>query len=148
MFDHLTIPYRSGQKPIKSRFRIAYASQYLKTEDCHRLPHNDGFSDSPPSRRNVHNSGSPSDKQMQFISKQSTTFGFSLSDSISCFSLHFPGVSFPLQGNAINITDTNFTELHRLCEEFDFTEFAVKLSEFRPSMDFSEGEAEDADARG
>jgi hypothetical protein len=51
-----------------------------------------------------------------------------------------------LEANAINITDTNFTELNRLCGEFGFTELAAKLSEFRPSMDFKE--AEDADARG
>jgi hypothetical protein len=53
-----------------------------------------------------------------------------------------------LEGNAINITDTNFTELDRLCEEFGFTELAAKLSEFRPSMDFKETEAENADGRG
>jgi hypothetical protein len=53
-----------------------------------------------------------------------------------------------LEGNAINITDTNFTELHQLCDEFGFTELAAKLSEFRPSMDFKEPEAEDADPRG
>jgi hypothetical protein len=53
-----------------------------------------------------------------------------------------------LEGNAINITDTNFTELDRLCEEFSFTELAEKLSEFCPSMDFKETEAEDADGRG
>jgi hypothetical protein len=51
-----------------------------------------------------------------------------------------------LEGNAINITDTNFTELQRLCEEFGFSEIAAKFSEFRPLMDFKE--AEDADARG
>jgi hypothetical protein len=50
------------------------------------------------------------------------------------------------EGNAINIMDTNFTELDRLCDEFGFSELAVKLSEFCPSMDFKE--AEDADARG
>jgi hypothetical protein len=53
-----------------------------------------------------------------------------------------------LKGNAINITDTNYTELDRLCNEFGFTEVAAKLSEFRPSIDFKEGEAEDANARG
>jgi hypothetical protein len=53
-----------------------------------------------------------------------------------------------LDGNAIKITDTNFTELERLCDEFGFTELATKLSEFRPSMDFQEAETEDADARG
>jgi uncharacterized small protein (DUF1192 family) len=51
-----------------------------------------------------------------------------------------------LKGNVINITDTNFTELDRLCEEFGFSELATKLSEFRPSMRFKEGETEDADA--
>jgi hypothetical protein len=53
-----------------------------------------------------------------------------------------------LEGNSINITDTNLTELHQLCEEFGFSELSVKLSEFRPSMGFKEGESEDADARG
>jgi hypothetical protein len=53
-----------------------------------------------------------------------------------------------LEGNAINITDTNYTELQRLCNKFGFTEVAAKLSEFRPSMAFKEAEAEDADARG
>jgi hypothetical protein len=61
-----------------------------------------------------------------------------------------------LEGNAINITDTHFTELDRLCEEFDFSGLAAKLSEFHSSMDFKEGKAhaeaeattEDADVRG
>jgi hypothetical protein len=55
-----------------------------------------------------------------------------------------------LEGNAIKITDTTFTELDRLCDEFGFSELATKLSEFRPSMDLKEAEAEteDADARG
>jgi predicted methyltransferase len=49
-----------------------------------------------------------------------------------------------LEGNAINITDTNFTELDLLCDEFDSSELAAKLSEFRPSMKLkkAEGEAE------
>jgi hypothetical protein len=51
-----------------------------------------------------------------------------------------------LEGNVINITNTNLTELDRLCHDFGFSEFAAKLSEFRPSMDFKK--AEDADARG
>jgi Fe-S-cluster formation regulator IscX/YfhJ len=50
-----------------------------------------------------------------------------------------------LERNTINITDTNFTELHQLCEEFGFSEIAAKLTEFHPSMDFKE--AEHADAR-
>jgi hypothetical protein len=53
-----------------------------------------------------------------------------------------------LDGNAIKITDTNFTELDELCNEFGFTELATKLSEFCPSMDSKEAETEDADARG
>jgi hypothetical protein len=53
-----------------------------------------------------------------------------------------------LEGNPINITDTNFTELHQLCKEFGFSELAAKLSEFRSSMDFKEAETKDADARG
>jgi FtsZ-binding cell division protein ZapB len=51
-----------------------------------------------------------------------------------------------LEENVINITNTNFTEFHRLCDEFAFSEIAAKLSEFRPSMDFKE--VEDSDARG
>jgi hypothetical protein len=48
-------------------------------------------------------------------------------------------------GNSINITSTNFTELQRLCNEFGFTEIAAKLSEFRSSTAFKE--SEDSDAR-
>jgi hypothetical protein len=51
-----------------------------------------------------------------------------------------------LKGNAIKITDTNLTGLERLCGEFGFSEFAGKLSEFRPSTSFEK--SEDADARG
>jgi hypothetical protein len=50
-----------------------------------------------------------------------------------------------LEGNAVNITDTNFTELQLLCEEFGFGDFAAKLSEFRPPLPLKE--SEDADAR-
>jgi hypothetical protein len=56
-----------------------------------------------------------------------------------------------LNGNAIKITETNFTELDWLCDEFGFTELATKLSQFRPSMDLKkaeEAETEDADAYG
>jgi hypothetical protein len=55
-----------------------------------------------------------------------------------------------LEGNAINITNPNLTELDQLCDEFDFSELPAKLSEFRPSINFkeTETEAEDADARG
>jgi hypothetical protein len=52
------------------------------------------------------------------------------------------------EGITIKTTDTNFTELDRLCKEFGFSELAAKLSEFRPSMDFKERETEDADSRG
>jgi hypothetical protein len=51
-----------------------------------------------------------------------------------------------LEGKEVEITDTNFPGLQRLCEEFGFWAFAVKLSEFRRSMGFQE--AADADARG
>jgi hypothetical protein len=41
-----------------------------------------------------------------------------------------------LEGNSINITTTNFTELRELCEEFGFSEIASKLSKFsEPSED-------------
>jgi hypothetical protein len=56
-----------------------------------------------------------------------------------------------LDGNSIKITDTNFTELDWLCDEFGFTELATKLSEFRRSMDLKEAEeaeTENVDARG
>jgi uncharacterized coiled-coil protein SlyX len=55
-----------------------------------------------------------------------------------------------LEGNAINITNTNLTEFDRLCKEFGFSELSAKLSEFRPSMRFkeTESETEDADSRG
>jgi hypothetical protein len=35
-----------------------------------------------------------------------------------------------LEGNSVNITDTNLTALQLLCEEFGFDEFAAKLSDF------------------
>jgi hypothetical protein len=35
-----------------------------------------------------------------------------------------------LKGNAITITNTNFTELHQLCKEFGFSEIASNLSKF------------------
>jgi hypothetical protein len=46
----------------------------------------------------------------------------------------------------VKITDTNLTGLEQLCGEFGFSDFAGKLSEFRPSMSFKE--TEDAKARG
>jgi hypothetical protein len=79
--------------------------------------------------------------------------GFSLSDSISSFSIFREFIS-ALEDNGINLTDTNFTEFDLLCDEFDFTELAGKLSEFRSLMGFKGGEAtaeaesENADARG
>jgi outer membrane murein-binding lipoprotein Lpp len=52
-----------------------------------------------------------------------------------------------LKGNTINITDTNFTELQRLSKEFGFSEFEVKLSEIRPSLDPKTAEHFDARER-
>jgi hypothetical protein len=43
-----------------------------------------------------------------------------------------------LEGNSINITDTNFTDLQRLSQEFGFSQLAAKLSEFRSSIDFKD----------
>jgi hypothetical protein len=57
---------------------------------------------------------------------------------------HFREFVSPLEGKEVEITDTNFAGLQRLCEEFGFSEFAAKLSEFRPSTGFQEA----ADARG
>jgi hypothetical protein len=42
-----------------------------------------------------------------------------------------------LEGNAIQITKTNFTELQRLCEEFVFSEITVKLSKFSDQLEDS-----------
>jgi hypothetical protein len=35
-----------------------------------------------------------------------------------------------LEGNAINITNTNFTELQRLCKEFGFSDLSAQFSDF------------------
>jgi phosphopantetheinyl transferase (holo-ACP synthase) len=51
-----------------------------------------------------------------------------------------------LEGNSIKITDTNFTGLQRLCEEFGFSEIAAQLSDFQPSTGLKA--TEDADTRG
>jgi hypothetical protein len=50
------------------------------------------------------------------------------------------------EGNEINITGKNLTELDRLCNEFVFTQHAGKLADFRSSMHFKEGKGE-ADQR-
>jgi hypothetical protein len=64
----------------------------------------------------------------------------------------FQGSISAFEENIINITDTNFTEIHRLCESFGFSEIAAKLSEFLFSMNLKEAEigaeAEDTDPRG
>jgi hypothetical protein len=49
-------------------------------------------------------------------------------------------------GNAINITHTNFAERQQLCKEFCFSQIADKVSESSPLMDFKE--AEDAEPYG
>jgi hypothetical protein len=55
-----------------------------------------------------------------------------------------------LDGNAIKITDTNYTELQQLWKEFCFSQIADKFSESSPSMDLKETqtETEDADPHG
>jgi hypothetical protein len=50
-------------------------------------------------------------------------------------SAHWTGLDW----NAIKITDTNFIELEQFCEDFGFMELGVKLSDFRPSINFKEG---------
>jgi hypothetical protein len=86
---------------------------------------------------------------MQFISKQSNSHDFSLSGfNLLFLSPFFREFISALEGNAINITDTNYTKLQQLCEEFGFSELAAKLSAFHLSMNFKESESEDADARG
>jgi hypothetical protein len=52
-----------------------------------------------------------------------------------------------LEGNSIKITPNNFAELHRLSQEFGFTEISSQLSEFRSSIDFESPEASDSRAR-
>jgi hypothetical protein len=49
--------------------------------------------------------------------------------------------------NAINITSTHYTEPQQLYEGFGFSELAKKLSEFPSSINFKEGEDEDAGGR-
>jgi ribosomal protein L29 len=51
-----------------------------------------------------------------------------------------------LEGKAVTITDTNFTGLERLCDEFGFEGLAKHLSEFRRSTGLKE--AENGDPRG
>jgi hypothetical protein len=74
----------------------------------------------------------------------SLCFSLSLCLSISIFR-EFICV---LDGNAIKINDPNFIELEQFCEDFDFTELGVKLFDFRPSMNFTEGAtASEAEAK-
>jgi hypothetical protein len=46
-----------------------------------------------------------------------------------------------LEDKEVNITNTNFRGLERLCTEFGFHDFSAKLSHFRPSIDI-EGSSE------
>jgi hypothetical protein len=45
-----------------------------------------------------------------------------------------------LEGNAVNITTTNFTSLHQLCKEFSFPELTSKLSTFSESSKDSQNQ--------
>jgi hypothetical protein len=66
-----------------------------------------------------------------------TTSPYRVQSSVSLF--NFREFISALQGNAINITSTNFTELDRLCKEFDFSELAAKLSKFSQRSEDSQG---------
>jgi hypothetical protein len=50
-----------------------------------------------------------------------------------------------LEGKSVTITNTNFADLQRLCEEFGFDRFIAKLAKFRPSTGLQS--AEDTNAR-
>jgi hypothetical protein len=72
---------------------------------------------------------------MQSISKEPGAPGCSETGfNLPSLSRVFREFISELEGNAVKITDTNFTGLQRLCEEFSFDEFAAKLSEF-PAID-------------
>jgi hypothetical protein len=68
--------------------------------------------------------------------------GFSVSLSLSIFREFICA----LDGNVIKIEikDPNFIELEQFCEDFGFMELGVKLFDFRPSMNFTEGAAASA----
>jgi hypothetical protein len=74
---------------------------------------------------------------MQLISKQSNTFECAYRVQSPVSLSIFREFLSALKGNAITITDTNFTELHQLCEEFGFSEIAAKLSKFSKQSDYS-----------
>jgi hypothetical protein len=59
---------------------------------------------------------------------------------------HFREFVSILEGKELEIKNTNFIRLQRLCEEFGFSDFAATLSQFQGSMGFQE--AADADACG
>jgi hypothetical protein len=44
-----------------------------------------------------------------------------------------------LEGKAVKITDTNFTGLQRLCEEFNFSDFSPKVSKLSQRSEDSQG---------
>jgi hypothetical protein len=123
--------------PLGRPFFLNESSQKLVTFHSSSC---DGFSHSHPPRKDFHSSTSPSGDQMQFISKQSNTFGYFLPglnpQSLSRFSRIF---SRRWKERRLILRTPNLTGLEGLCGEFGFTEF----SEFRPSMRLKE--AEDAD---
>jgi hypothetical protein len=77
---------------------------------------------------------------MQFISKESNTYGVSFPGSIFSLSLSiFRAFISALEGNAVKITDSKLTEFEQLCEAFGFSDFATKPSK---SCDRSEDSQE------
>jgi hypothetical protein len=113
-------------------------SHYLKVEDCDRSLPNYVFSDFPPPRRNFTVPVLQVILKCRLFQSNPTLLGSPYRVQTSVSLSVFREFLSALEGNSINITDTNFTELHHLCEEFNFTELSAKLSEFRPSMDFNE----------
>jgi hypothetical protein len=47
---------------------------------------------------------------------------------------HFREFISALEGKEVEITDTNFRELQRLCEEFGFSDFAAKSLEISSNL--------------
>lgn len=70
--------------------------------------------------------------------KECSVCGCCVIGLISSLSLDYPGVCLSNGREDRQDHRQRFTGFQWLCEEFDFEDFAAKLSEFRPSMGFKE----------
>jgi hypothetical protein len=137
--DQNQIPYRNPLEKLQIFPHFIFRpSQYLKIQDCPSSLHI-----SMSSVTLLHPEETFTVPTLQAISKchlfqNNPTLLISPYRVQSPISLSvFREFLSALHGNPITITDTNFPQLLQLSEEFGFSEFSSRLSEFPSSLDFN-----------